>query len=205
MLEFNKDFDENGPLIPNIPARVASDRVLLFQNRFDDLWHKYEVYTNGQRLFGLEESDYPVLHKRKKEFAYLNKLYHLYNKVMNSIDRYYDMLWAAIDIESINNEILEFINACRKLPKGLKEWPAYQELKKRIDDFNETCPLLEVMTTKALKERHWLKLTLLTGHTFNFDSESFSLGNVMQAPLLRHKDDIEVSKLKQTKFSFSPE
>ena len=56
-----------------------------------------------------------------------------------------------MDIEKINNELLDFQNKCRKLPKGLKEYDAFHQLKKKIDDFNETCPLLEMMANKAMK------------------------------------------------------
>ncbi len=51
-----------------------------------------------------------------------------------------------------------FLYRCRKLPKGLKEWPAFHALKKTIDDFNDICPLLELMSNKAMKYRHWQKI-----------------------------------------------
>ncbi len=37
-----------------------------------------------------------------------------------------------VDIEKINNDLLDFQNRCRKLPKGLKEYQAFDELKKTI-------------------------------------------------------------------------
>lgn len=74
----------------------------------------------------------------------------------------------------------------------MKDWPAFLDLKKKIDDFNETCPLLEMMANKAMKDRHWARLSKLTGYEFDIESETFSLKNVMEAPLLRYKDDVEV-------------
>jgi dynein heavy chain len=82
---------------------------------------------------------------------------------------------------------------CRKLPKALKEWQAYEDLRKTIDDFSETCPLLEMMSDKAMQPRHWEKIANITGHVFDVESESFLLRNLMEAPLLKYKEDIEVS------------
>ena len=81
---------------------------------------------------------------------------------------------------------------CRKLPKALKEWQAFNDLKKKIDDFNETCPLLEMMANKAMLERHWKRMEDLTGHAFDVEAESFQLRNIMEAPLLKYREDIEV-------------
>lgn len=108
--EFDKDFDEKGPMVPGLSAREASDRVLLFQDRFDELWRKFEMYSSGEKLFGLEVNDYPILHKRKKEFNLLNKLYGLYLQVNHSIDGYYDLLWTDVDTEAIMAELQDFQN-----------------------------------------------------------------------------------------------
>ena len=63
-----------------------------------------------------------------------------------------------MDIEKINTELLDFQNKCRKLPKALKDYDAFNDLKKKIEDFNETCPLLEMMANKAMKDRHWERI-----------------------------------------------
>ena len=41
------------------------------------------------------------------------------------------------------------------------------------------------------QDRHWERIAKLTGHTFDVNSENFLLRNIMEAPLLEHKDDIE--------------
>jgi len=58
----------------------------------------------------------------------------------------------------------------------MKDWQAFLDLKKKIDDFNETCPLLEMMSNKAMLERHWQRIGALTKKTFDIESDTFTLG-----------------------------
>lgn len=48
------------------------------------------------------------------------------------------------------------------------------------------------MANKAMKARHWKKIGEITEHVFDVESDSFLLKNIMDAPLLEHKEDIEV-------------
>ena len=90
-------------------------------------------------------------------------------------------------------DTLVFTFRCRKLPKGLKEWQAFNDLKKKIEDFNMLCPLLERMLDKSMKDRHWKRIEDLTKWKFDVQSEGFILRNVMEAPLLTNIEDIEVA------------
>ncbi|XP_044913420.1 dynein axonemal heavy chain 8 isoform X2 [Felis catus] len=191
VMNFAEAYEMEGPMVPNIPPQEASNRLQIFQANFDDLWRKFVTYSSGEQLFGLPVTDYEVLHKTRKELNLLQKLYGLYDTVMSNISGYYEILWGDVDIEKINAELQEFQNRCRKLPKGLKDWQAFLDLKKRIDDFSESCPLLEMMTNKAMKQRHWDRISELTGTPFDVESDSFCLRNIMEAPLLKNKDDIE--------------
>ncbi|KAI8118220.1 axonemal, Dynein heavy chain 5 [Lucilia cuprina] len=153
-ITYVNEYRTAGPMQPGLTPREASDRLILFQNRFEGMWRRLQTYQNR-------------------------------------VSSYYDIPWNEVDIEEINNELMEFQNRCRKLPKGLKEWPAFHALKKTIDDFNDMCPLLELMANKAMKPRHWQRIMDVSNYIFEFDSEGFSLKNILEAPLLKHKEDIE--------------
>ncbi|KAG5322537.1 DYH5 protein, partial [Pseudoatta argentina] len=186
-----EEYRSSGPMQPGLSPRSASDRQILFQNRFDGMWRKLQTYQSGEELFGLPITDYPELSQIRKELNLLQKLYKLYNDVIDRVSSYYDIPWGEVNIEEINNELMEFQNRCRKLPKGLKEWPAFFALKKTIDDFNDMCPLLELMANKAMKPRHWQRIVEVTGYSFDLESEGFCLKNILEAPLLKNKEDIE--------------
>uniref|UniRef100_A0A8C3GNK9 Dynein axonemal heavy chain 8 n=1 Tax=Cairina moschata TaxID=8855 RepID=A0A8C3GNK9_CAIMO len=196
---FETSYETEGPMVPNIPPQEASNRLQIFQANFDELWRKFITYSSGEQLFGLPVTDYAVLHKVRKELNLLQKLYGLYDTVISSINGYYEILWTDVDIEKINAELLDFQNRCRRLPKVLQTWQAFLDLKKKIDDFSESCPLLEMMTDKAMKQRHWNRIAETTGHQFDIESDTFCLRNIMEAPILQNKDDIEDICISATK------
>uniref|UniRef100_A0A671YVZ2 Dynein axonemal heavy chain 8 n=1 Tax=Sparus aurata TaxID=8175 RepID=A0A671YVZ2_SPAAU len=173
--------------------------VAVFQNNVDTFMEQYDsvsnqyfnTYTSGEQLLGLPVTEYDCLQQKKKELDLLRKLYGLYDAVMSKISGYYGILWTDVDIEKINAELLEFQNRCRKLPKAMKDWQAFLDLKRTIDDFSESCPLLEMMANKSMTRRHWDHITDLTGHPFEVESSTFALQDIMEAPLLKHKDEIE--------------
>ena len=59
-----------------------------------------------------------------------------------------------------------------------------------------------MMANKAMKQRHWDRMEALTGHHFDIYNENFCLRNIMEAPLLKHKEDIEVSSFRTRIFLF---
>ncbi|XP_071325116.1 dynein axonemal heavy chain 5 isoform X1 [Trachinotus anak] len=188
---FYQDYEKDGPMAVGLAPQDASDRLIMFQNRFDNLYRKYITYTGGEELFGLPVTQHPQLLEIRKQLALLQKLYGLYSNVIETVNGYYDILWADIHIEKINNELLDFQTRCRKLPRALKEWQAFLDLKKTVDEFSECCPLLELMTNKAMMTRHWKRITEVTGHTFEVETDTFKLRNIMEAPLLKYKEEIE--------------
>lgn len=97
-------------MVPGLHPREASERLSIFQAQFDELWSKYQTYSGGEQLFGLVVSEYPSLQTIRKELGLLQKLYGLYNTVIDTIDGYYDILWTEVDIEKINNELIDFQN-----------------------------------------------------------------------------------------------
>jgi dynein heavy chain, axonemal len=101
-------------MVEGIPPREASDRLNIFQLHFDELWRKYEMYSGGEKLFGLEVTEYPELQRIRKELNLLQKLYSLYNTVLERVLGYYDIPWVEINIEKINTELIDFQNKWAK-------------------------------------------------------------------------------------------
>lgn len=59
-------------------------------------------------MFGLPVTDYPDLMQIRRELNLLQKLYSLYNDVIDTVNGYYDILWVDVNIEKINVELQDF-------------------------------------------------------------------------------------------------
>ena len=66
--------------------------------------------AGGEQLFGLSITEYTDLQQIKRELTLLQKLYSLYNAVIDTVNGYFDILWLEIDIEKISTELQEFQN-----------------------------------------------------------------------------------------------
>uniref|UniRef100_A0A336MB49 CSON013031 protein n=1 Tax=Culicoides sonorensis TaxID=179676 RepID=A0A336MB49_CULSO len=189
--DFNEDYNKNGPMLLGTLTKEDSDKYLLFKSRFDDLWHKYLINESGEKFLGLPINQYPILINRKREFNLMEKLYVFYIKVMSEIQIFLETPWFDINVDFIISRVTEFQNECRRLPVGLKKWPAYMDLKKKIDDLSSACPLLQLISDKSIKQRHWTRLEKILSYKFDIEDASISLGDILQTPLLKFKDDIE--------------
>lgn len=73
LLTFDEDFVTRGPMVAGIPAKEANYRILLFENRLWELSRRHEIYSSGEKLFGLSINEYPMLQKYERDISFLNK------------------------------------------------------------------------------------------------------------------------------------
>jgi dynein heavy chain len=123
----------------------------------------------------------------------LDKLYNLYSKVKDTIAKWREIPWSDIrtNITAMQEQIESFSKDCTKLPGKLKSWDAYKELKQEIEDMDEILPLVEGLAKHSIRDRHWLEVIELTKEEIPYTSETFTLSQLLAAPLLPVKEDIE--------------
>ncbi|XP_014679671.1 PREDICTED: dynein heavy chain 5, axonemal-like, partial [Priapulus caudatus] len=188
---FYVEYEREGPMVTGLQPSDAADRLIIFQSRFDALWRQYDAYTEGQHLFGMPVAEQPNLARARSELLLLQRLYALYADALAKVARFRDLHWTEVKVDVIAEQLQELQNRCRKLPLALKQWPAFLTLKRTVDDFMETLPLLELMSGLVLKPRHWEQIWQITGHRFDVNSSDCTLRSILYAPLLQHKEDIE--------------
>jgi dynein heavy chain len=133
----------------------------------------------------------------------LDKLYSLYSKVKDTIQKWKDVPWTEIAeeratmVDQTQTQLARMVDQtdtfgrdCQKLPGPLKQWDAYKELKQEIDDMALILPLVQSLADPSIKPRHWDEIIEMTKEQIPYDDETFLLRDLLAAPLLKHNDDI---------------
>lgn len=181
-------------MVPGIEPKEALNRLRMFQDEFSIRHRKFNSYNSGEVLFGLPNQSYPDLERTQKEIELLDKLYKLYSNVKDTMARWKDIAWTAIkvEIQTMSDQTETFGKDCAKLPKSLRTWDAYKELKQQIEDFSEIIPLVEALAKPSIQPRHWDQIIEMTKTEIPYDPpEQFILSQLLEAPLLQFKEDIE--------------
>lgn len=98
---------------------------------------------------------------------YFQSCCRLYATVVSTIKGYGDYFWVDVveKIDEWGEQVLQYQNQCKKLPKALRDWQAYVDCRDTIDNFLEMLPLFQALAHKAMRERHWKSIMQITGVT----------------------------------------
>lgn len=79
----------------------------------------------------------------------------LYVTVITTIRGFGDLFWVDVveQIDTMTEQVNNFQNQAKKLPKALRDWQAFVDCKKVIDDFLEELPLFQQLASKAMRPR----------------------------------------------------
>jgi dynein heavy chain len=165
----------------------------MFREEFDIRNRRFESYNAGETLFGLPNKKYPDLEKASKELNLLDQLYSLYQKVNDQIGKWKEFSWAGIQEEVAKmDEIIEQFGKDRtRLPGVLKQYDAYKDLMTEIESMQALIPIIEALARDSIKPRHWEEIIELTKEDIPYSSETFTLSQLLAAPILDFQEEVE--------------
>jgi dynein heavy chain len=193
VLQLRKKFKSHGPMVEGLAPTEAVSRMKRFKEEFEIRDRKLELYCGGEELFALPQTQYPDMDQTRKELTLLDRLYGLYMDAIKAEEEWRFIPWEQVapQIDSMTETVDGYWNRCRKMPKKLREWAAYDDLKIKLENFQTVLPLLQALSKKSIKTRHWGDVMKVTGTTFVVEGSEFKLGTLLDLGLADFKDDIE--------------
>eukprot|EP00937_MAST-01D_sp_MAST-1D-sp2_P000194 g194.t1 len=192
-MKFRNKFETHGPVAKGISPAEAVTRLRQSKDEWAVLKHKADMYERGEALFALPKTSYPGLEKTNKDIQLLDKLYGLYSDVIQTAEQWRETKWEQISgkLEGMTEQVESFSLRCRRMPSKLREWSAYDELKTKIDGFENIIPLLQALSKESVMARHWGEVMRVMGTTFNVEGSEFKLHTLLDSDILQYAEEIE--------------
>jgi dynein heavy chain len=190
---FRDDFIQKGPLEDKISPIEASERMRKYKHLYMERERTWRKYADGEALFGMPKTQYMELDVTRKELELLDKLYTLFNSVTSTVGEYRSRPWveATVEMDGMTEQIKLFQEKAKKMPRQLRGWDAYKVLTKDIDDFVEVLPLIQALSSNAMRPRHWKVIQGMTLVEFDNESPALTLGGILETGLHKKRDQVE--------------
>jgi dynein heavy chain len=205
---FRKEFEDHGPIVPGIKPQLAVEKLKKFKDELAVRERKQDMYRAGEELFALRPTRFIEIGKIRKDITLIDLLYSLYVDVQQSVKNWSLVRWqdVADQITNITELTSSFDNRCKKLPKKLREWPAYDEVSAKIKELFIITPMLLSLSKSSIKTRHWMEINVLLGGTptgvsaasgnnaakgLPYSDEDFCLKHIFESNIINFTEDIE--------------
>ncbi|GAA47151.1 dynein heavy chain 5 axonemal [Clonorchis sinensis] len=182
--QFLIDFQQRGPLCPDLTQHEAVDRQLVFRNAYEQLMKKAESCARGERLVGLTPISLVGMRQVGQQLDLLQRLYGLCSEVNRKLEACFLTPWKDADLPLLHEALFDFLMRCQHLPKALKHWPTYLELSVKLNEYVGKMSLLNMFRTSAMKARHWQQIGALVGiENLDPDVNDVTLGTMLHLPI----------------------
>ena len=188
-IHLRNTFDLSGPKADGITGYEASQRLRRLEKLFAELEAQCEILESIEQLYGLPITDFPELDRTGQDLSGLARLYDLYEEFEAFHTDLQTKLWVALDLKECHATVKRMHAALAALPHTLRQWPAYTEMRNVLQNLILTLPLLTLLSTKAIRDRHWRELMNITGANFELDGLQFA--TLLSLNVLEHSNKIQ--------------
>jgi dynein heavy chain len=185
--EYRMDFSNGCPY--NIQAsspeviNSAYESISEYYIKTGELKEEAGDLNNLETLFDIQKSTYKQLTDCSNELCLLKQMWDLISLIDYQFEAWKTTLWDKIDTENLMSLIKEMqtkqCNPQSPQNKEIKNWRAFTALNERVKNMNIILPLISMLHSKFMMERHWKKLMRTTNKDIAFNSPKFCLDDLI--------------------------
>ncbi|KAH9266776.1 hypothetical protein BASA84_000973, partial [Batrachochytrium salamandrivorans] len=182
-IKFEQELDEIQVQVEELKEVGDLDEVPFYVKKVQALSKQLQMaqdtvsgFNKEEQLFGWQETLYP---QRKQIALTLEPFHALYTTAVNfqkSHKKWMDGSLLELDAELIEQEVDSLNRDMNRVLGALVQAPAPQNIaktvKEKIDEFMVNIPLVHVLCNPGMRDRHWSKVSTVTGFKISPDGTS---------------------------------
>ncbi|KAG0555973.1 hypothetical protein KC19_11G016600 [Ceratodon purpureus] len=180
-VDFRDRMDANGPVKCD-DLDLGLTLLVQFQEECATMVKTKDGLVLAQKLFDMPITSYPALFEVETQLKGVTMIYDVYAAFSAAVSTAAATLWAELDINKLVTLVEDFALRMKRM-KNLKSQPTYVIMEEKLKGFQESLPLIQDLKSEAMRKRHWDKLMVETGKTFDMDPKTFTLANIFRMEL----------------------
>ncbi|XP_052821623.1 dynein axonemal heavy chain 5 isoform X2 [Octopus bimaculoides] len=190
VMQFRNSFDGEGPNIPDSSPEETVERLDKFQEECLNLKKEREILETVSKTFGVSIDTFIELDQTEEDLKMVYSLYDLYIRFIQFDDQFQNTLWSDVDFRTAVKMVELFWDDYLLLSEKLQEYNTYHSLKPAITMYQETIPILKLLHSKTIRNRHWLQVMAVTENTFPLEVTVLRLSHLFNINLPRYKSTV---------------
>lgn len=127
----------------------------------------------------------------QREASLLSQLFTFYQDVAMTVQHVGEQVWFEADFQSVEQATHGFVERCAALPRALRDFPAYQDVKRVVDNLSFSVPYLSRLRDRSVRPRHWDALCRICNATIDPKSPDLRLKQMLDIRLADHVAELE--------------
>ena len=185
-----KDYKENAPFAYDCAVNEAYDLIYEYHEALNALEGRAAKLTDLEKVFELNVSKHRQIRKCRAENRLLKVVWDMCSVIKHQCEDWKKTRWNAIDTDELLAETKKLQKSLLQLPSEVQGWDVYAGLSGEVKNLLTVLPLVNLLHSPAMEDRHWRELKVATGKAFVKD-DSFCLSSVLELELHRFVVDVE--------------
>jgi len=188
--EFRREFKENAPFSFDHDPPEAYDLIYEFHKKINAMEEKAAKLTDLEKVFELNVSKHRQIKKNRQENKLLKGVWDLISVVTHQFDDWKKTLWDRIDTDSLLMQCKKLQRQIMQMPVEVQSWDCYTGLVGEVKNLLTVLPLVNLLHSPCMEDRHWRELKIATGKHFS-KGPDFCLSHLLDLELHKYVSEVE--------------
>eukprot|EP01012_Entosiphon_sulcatum_P032727 TRINITY_DN4157_c0_g1_i1.p1 TRINITY_DN4157_c0_g1~~TRINITY_DN4157_c0_g1_i1.p1 ORF type:complete len:4195 (-),score=848.52 TRINITY_DN4157_c0_g1_i1:38-11479(-) len=169
------------------------EKVKRMNEKIKDCKERIYLYNSREQLFGLPTTQYTNINEIVKNFEPYQQLWTIVSDYYQLFPSWTEGPFKDLDPEVVDNNVQSWTKTLHRLVKLLKDEAPGQvaaSVKEKLEAFRPNIPLIYALRNPGLRDRHWKKITAVSGKTINMKDE-MTFQELLAMNLQEHMADIQ--------------
>jgi len=190
MMNFRNEFREKAPFQWTTDTRDCYARIMEWYKKTDEQAGRANRLNQLESLFELSHSRYRQIKDCRHEIRLLKQLWDMIDLSLNTFNSWRKELWDKIDTEAVLAKVNRLSKQINAMDKEIRGWKAFQGLQDEVKNYQIVLPLVSLLHSETMKDRHWKMLMDVTKTTFTMGPD-FCLGDMLDLGLHQSVEEVE--------------